>query len=310
MGEIIGTPGVYDISDDVYFDDPCPAPSLSAGIAKVLLGATPRHAADAHPRLRLADLPDEEVEHEPKFDVGRATHAVVTGKGGRIVEVDARDWRSKAAKEARDQAIADGDTALLSHQAERVRLMARLLDEQLRGDPAIRRNPFADRASNELAMIWREGDVWCRAKPDALDYEHRIIWDLKTTDMLADPDAWSLSQLRATAIDLRAAHYLAGSRALLGPGWRYMFVVAEAKRPHAVSVIELPGATIDTGEDMRRRAVSLWDECLRLDRWPGWPHGIHRPEAPLYHEAKWLERRDRHPSPAMLAAAMAAQAPN
>lgn len=309
MGSPITEPGIYALDDATYHGDPCPAPSLSAGTARTLLASTPRHAADAHPRLRLAGLPDEDVEHEPKFDVGRAAHAIMTGKGGAVVVVDADSWRTKAAQEARAAAAANGDTALLPAQAERVNLMCGLIGVQLRNDPEINGNPFASRANNELAMIWRDGPIWCRSKPDAIDYDRRIIWDLKTTDMLADPDAWSATQLRATAIDLRAAHYLHGAARLFGAGWRYVFVVAEAKRPHALSVIELPGVALETGEDQRRIASKRWAECIALDQWPGWPAGIHRPETPAYHEARWLERRDRHPSPTARRAAREMLAP-
>jgi hypothetical protein len=300
----IGEPGIFDLDEATYHGDPCPAPSLSAGVAKRLLEATPYHAAADHPRLRLPDLPDEEPEHEPKFDLGRATHAVKTGKGGAIVEVEAKDWRTGAAKDARAAAVVAGNTALLTSQAERVRLMCDLISRQLRADPAIGCDPFADRDRNELAMIWRDGPIWCRAKPDAIDYDRRILWDLKTTDGLADPDAWTQTQLRATAIDLRAAHYLHGARALLGPGWRYVFVVAEARRPHAISVVELPASTVETGEDKRRRASARWAECVALNFWPAWPPGFNRPEVPDFHEARWLERRDRHPSPAEVRASL------
>ena len=310
-------PGIFDISDEVYFADPCPEPSLSASVAKRLLDATPRHAADEHPRLRLPDLPDEDDEAEPKFDVGKACHALVTGKGAEVVEIvgvkkDGSPSKSKNTASWKEQAAAAraaGQTPLSPSEAARVNLMARLLDEQLRSDPEIGRNPFAERANNELAMLWRDGPVWCRAKPDAIDYENRIVWDLKTTDALADPTSWTDTQIRATSIDLRAAHYLHGTSRLIGPGWRYLFVVAEARRPHAISVVELPGIYLETGEDKRQRAVSWWGRCLTAGEWKGWPQGVNRPEPSPHHEARWLERRDRHPSAAALAAGMAAQAP-
>jgi hypothetical protein len=313
----IDKPGVYDLDDETYHGDPCPTPSLSAGTAKLLLEATPRHAADAHPRLRLADLPEAEDEDEPKFDVGKACHMLVTGKGGEIVEItplkkDGTPSTSKATASWKDQAAAAraaGKTPLSPPEAARVRLMANLLDAQLRADPEIGNNPFSNRASNELAMIWKEGDIWCRCKPDALDYDRRIIWDLKTTGLLADPDRWTDTQVKATGVDLRAAHYLRGAAQLLGTGWRYVFVVCEAQRPHAMSVIELPGAYLEMGEDKRRRAVSWWTRCLTSGSWPGWRQGIQRPEPAAYLEARWLERRDNHPSGDALAAAAAFQSP-
>ena len=309
---VIEIPGIYDLPDETYFADPCPTPSMSAGNAKRLLQATPRHAADDHPRLRLDDLPDSDGDESDsgKFDVGSATHAIVTGKGGKIVEVAAKDWRSGPAQEARAAAHAAGNTPLLPKQVRKVLLMADLLDRQLRADPEIGKNPFADRANNELAMFWRDGQTWFRAKPDAIDYGARIIWDLKTTDGLADPDAWTKTQISATGIDLRAAHYLHGAKRLLGEGWRYVFVVVEARRPHAISVVELPSVVLEMGEDKRYRAATAWTRCLALGRWPGWPGGIIRPEVPDFIETQWVGRRERHPSAELLRAAYEAQAPN
>ena len=314
----IGTPGIYDLDDDTYHGDPCPAPSMSAGNAKRLLQATPLHAADDHPRLRLPDLPDQDDEQaEPQFDVGKACHALVTGKGAEVVEIvgvkkDGSPSASKNTASWKEQAAAArdaGKTPLSPPEAARVRLMAHLLDKHLRADPQIGRNPFSDRANNERAMFWRDGPTWFRAKPDAIDYGARIIWDLKTTDSLADPDAWTKTQIQSTGIDLRAAHYLHGAKRLLGDGWRYVFVVVEAKRPHAISVVELPAVVLEMGEDKRHRAAASWARCLALGNWPGWPGGIVRPEVPEFIETQWVGRRERHPSAELLRAAYEAQAP-
>lgn len=310
----IETPCILDLDDETYHGDPCVLPSLSAGCAKVLLTATPMHAADAHPRLRVPGLPPKEPDADPKFDIGKAAHAIMTGKGADVAIVDAKDWRSGAAKAAREAARAAGKTALLADQAEGVLLMIRLIRDQLIADPAIGYDPFGRPEHNEMSMFWTDGRVWCRAKPDAIDYDHRIIWDLKTSGTLADPDAWTLTQISATGIDLRAAHYLHGARSLLGPGWRYVFVVAEAARPHAISVVELPGLALEMGEDKRQHAVRRFGQCLEMGLWPGWPAGFNRPELPEYVETKWVARRDRDraasPSPAAMRAARDMQAPN
>ena len=87
---LIEAPGIYDLDDDTYHGDPCPTPSMSAGNAKRLFQATPRHAADDHPRLRLPDLPDDDEDGAaPQFDLGKACHALVTGKGAEVVSLDA-----------------------------------------------------------------------------------------------------------------------------------------------------------------------------------------------------------------------------
>lgn len=304
-------PGIYDMLDDHYHADPAPAPSLSAGCAKTLLNATPWHAAAGHPRLcnAVPGLPPRigDDDDPGKFDAGTAAHALITGVGGVIARIDAPDWRSKAAQAARDIARAGGATPLLADQADRVEVLAAAAVAQMTA--RLGRNPFAHPEHNERSLFWRDGAVWCRCRPDAIDYDHRIVWDLKTTGLLADPQAWTDTQVRATAIDLRAAHYLHGVRRLIGPGWRYVFAVVEARWPHALSIVELPGSMIDTGEDMRARAVDLFGTCLASGNWPAWPMEIVRPEERPYHEARWVERRDTRVSQQALDAARRAQAP-
>ena len=307
---MIEIPGIYRIKDKEYFADPCPEPSLSASIAKTLITATPAHAADEHPRLMVPGLEDADDEKDDgKFDLGSAVHMLMLGHGGPIEEIDAKDWKSKAAQEQREIAYALGRTPLLKAQAKRARVMVARAEAQL--NRVLGANPFAMPENNELALVWRgEAGIWCRCKPDALDYENRIVWDLKTTGMLANPQAWGVSQVEGTGIDMRAAHYLHGAARLLGPGWRYRFVVVEAKRPHCLSILELPGSMLDTGEDKRHRAAMLWGRCLALGQWRGWAENVVTVEEPAWLEGKWLARRDNPTSQAAIELAAEIQAPH
>ncbi|WP_242401117.1 hypothetical protein [Acetobacter okinawensis] len=48
---IITTPGIYDLPEAQYHADPCPTPSLSNSVARILLDESPMHAHFSHPRL-------------------------------------------------------------------------------------------------------------------------------------------------------------------------------------------------------------------------------------------------------------------
>lgn len=311
---VIDQPGVYDLGDD-YYGDPCPLPSMSASDAKTLLDATPAHAAEAHPRLEVPGLPPEIAEDDDsetrKFRIGLAGHAILMGKGGDIVVVHAKSWQSNAAKADEAAALAAGKIPILAKPAERLFRTIERVKAQLLVDPEIGYDPFVKEEQNELTMIWRDGPVWCRAKPDVIDYDNRILWDPKFGEGLADPDAWVRSNIGAKSgrVDLRAAHYLHGTKQLLGPGWRYVFLLIENKRPHCISAVELPQELLDTGEDQRRKAVRTWGYCLATGDWSGWAPGIHIAEAPAYHEARWVERRDRQVTRAAIEIAREAQAP-
>src|SRR5262245_60670140 len=108
--------GVHSISADAYHIDPCPSPSLSASIAKLLSSRTPLHAWYAHPRLN----PAYEVDTDQKFDIGTACHSLILNDPRIFHIVDADDWRTKDAKAQRDEARAAGKVPLLALQWKRV----------------------------------------------------------------------------------------------------------------------------------------------------------------------------------------------
>ena len=86
------------ISHDVYHADPSERPSLSSHLAGILLARSPAHAKLSHPRFGGAfpDKPSDEM------NVGSIIHGLLLGGGADIVEIDADNYRTKAAQEARD----------------------------------------------------------------------------------------------------------------------------------------------------------------------------------------------------------------
>src|SRR5262245_29477228 len=102
--------GIHAISPAQYHADPCPAPSLSSSIAKMLCLESAAHAQYAHPRLNPAGAGDDADE---RFDIGTAAHALLLEGTTAIAVIDAKDYRTNAAKDARDAAYAAGLTPLL-----------------------------------------------------------------------------------------------------------------------------------------------------------------------------------------------------
>src|SRR3972149_6692059 len=88
-----------------------PAQSLSASVAPLLLTRSARHAWLAHPRLNPAWAP----EATEQTDLGTLAHALLLEQDdSRLVVVEADDWRTKAARLARVQALAAGKPPLLA----------------------------------------------------------------------------------------------------------------------------------------------------------------------------------------------------
>ena len=86
--------------EDAYHADPAPGGSLSASGAKLLL---PPSCPALYQCAGLGRRPPK-----AEFDYGTAAHMYVLGAGPVIVLIDAPDWRTKAAQDAREEARAQG----------------------------------------------------------------------------------------------------------------------------------------------------------------------------------------------------------
>jgi len=277
---MIDRPGVYHLSAEEYLSDPAPAPSLSSGLAHLLLSQSPRHARWASPRLNAAYVP-EEAEH---LDLGRAAHQFILEGTTNFVIIPAKDWRTTAAKDAREAARSAGKVPLLERQWTALETMVReaLLPQFAELDPP----PFTG-GKAESTIIWEEQGVWLRIRPDYL-----YAWgadDLKTTQGIAHPAVWT-RRLFDAGYDLQCALYVRGIKAVLGFEPEFRFIVCEIEPPHGVGVIALDPEALAFATTKVERAIALWRQCLTTDTWPAYPTRICYAEAPAYEQARWLER--------------------
>lgn len=284
------TPGFLRISAEAYHADPCPAPSLSSSVARVLLEQSPRHAWTLHPKSPLFE-PEE--ENNKALDFGSAAHALMLGAGPDIEVVRADNWTTKAAREARDLARSQGKAPILNDDFARAAEMVDVGREQLRAVGL--GHVFADDKLSEQAIIWQdEGGVWCRAM---LDWHHEeagqlFVYDYKTTSRSSHPGSLGF-KIVDHGYDLQAGFYERGLGTLrpelLGRiTWRWVF--QETEPPFAVTVAELDGAGRTIGAKKAAAAVSIWRRCMETGEWPLWPAGVHRITYPQKAENAWLER--------------------
>ncbi len=277
-----------DIPTADYFSDPCESPSLTQSIASVLLSQSPRHAALRHPRLNPAWKPHEDT----KFNIGNAAHKLLIGRGKELVVVEADDWRTKAAKEARDEAHAAGKVALLAHQYKDATEMAASFHEQMAVMPSEILDAFmaGGGAAGEVVIIAEYEGVILRSMVDWMrDTTH--LDDLKTTGISASPDrlpyamadgGWDLQ----AAIQERILDVLEPSTA--GRRHHY-FYLQENDDPYEVTVCELPESVMTIGRAKLDKAIGIWRKCITENRWPGYPRLVHSPVYPPYLEARVIE---------------------
>lgn len=287
----ITAPGFYpDISAADYHADPCPRPSLTQSVAKILLERAPLHAWHAHPRLN----PDWREDADTKFDVGNIAHALLLSRGKEIVVVDGfDDWRTKEARAARARAAEQGKLAVLGKHAKLAGRMVEAAREQLK----LRRlsHLFQD-GQGEVCIAWQEGNLWCRQLLDWLTPDRLIVADFKTTDLSAAPQ--NLPRMMASAgWPIQAAMADRGLDALHpeSRGRRsYLFVVQETEAPYALQVVEIGKDVLTMGRKRLDMAVDIWRRCIIEDLWPGYPLEIVTPELPGWTEQQWLDAEIQH----------------
>lgn len=282
-------PGIHlDIPSAEYFADPCSVPSLTQSVASVLLDRSPRHAALRHPRLNPAWEPYEDT----KFNIGNAAHKLLIGRGKELVIVEADDWRTKAAKEARDAAHSDGNVAILSHQYKTAEAMAVSFCEQVDNITECK-GAFhtAGGGHGEVVIIAEYQGVMLRSMVDWMrDTCH--LDDLKTTGISASPDrlpyamadgGWDLQ----AAIQERILDQLDAS----GRGRRHhYFYLQENDDPYEVTACELPESVMHIGRQKLDKAINIWRDCMTNNRWPGYARVVHSPAYPPYLEAREIEK--------------------
>lgn len=282
LPEPVTKPGVYlDMPVEVYHADPVPGRSLSSsGARKLLPPSCP--ALFAYER----DHPPAPSE---TFDIGHAAHQLALGVGPEIVVIDADDWRTAAAKEARDAAHAEG----------KVPVKRDTYAELVAMRDALHAHPIAsallgDGGQAEVSLFWTDehADIWRRCRLDwkpAPRTGRAIGVDYKTARN-ADPEKFARA-----AVDYgyhcQAAWYLDGMAALglADKDAAFVFICQEKTPPYLVSVVQLDIAAIKIGRSLNRRAINVYAECERTGIWPGYADDVALVSLPFWYEREYGE---------------------
>jgi len=266
-------PNVFDsMPSDLYHSDPAPEPSLSSGIAKILVTQSPLHALYASPRLN----PTYRAEESSEFDRGSAAHALLLEGEDRMVECAFNDWRTNAAKEMRDQARIEGKLPLLSKHVGSVRAMVQIAKDALMASEL--KIDIAD-CFAERTVIWKDG-IWRRARFDLQHRTRAIVLDYKSTEN-ADPLAFS-RQIITMGYDIQAAHYSDAYRAAWSKEPQFVFLVQEREAPYACSLIGVDPMLHELGQQKIDLAALLWERCIATGKWPGYSNRIAWASAPAW----------------------------
>jgi len=265
-------PGVHDLPESTYLRDPVPGGSLSASGAKLIL--------ECPAKFRHRQLAGE--QHRDYFDFGKAAHAEVLGAGAPLAVIDAADWRSKDARDQRDEARENGNTPILAKDHAVVKAMA----EQIRLHPIASELLNPDKGKPEQTLIWHDL-IWRRSRldwlPELPESGRLIVPDYKTC---ADASASGFTRSAASyGYMMQAAWYLDGVRTLLGADdAAFVFIAQEKEAPYVVNVVEMTADFLAIGDWRNEVAVERYMRCMETGIWPGYSDEVQRISAP-----RWLE---------------------
>ena len=294
---MIKQPGIFlDMTAADYHADPCPEPSFTQSIGKVLLDQSPAHARLAHPRLAPPAADDEEAEKYVSAQaIGDAAHAVLIGRGKQIAVIDYPDFKKNDAKTLRDIARADGKIPILPKHMARAYAMVNAAREQL---AAVNLSHLftEGRGHGEVVLAWQENDLWLRTMIDWSAHEHRLVVDYKSTGLNCAPHVVE-DRPSVLGWDIQAAMHERGLDALDpdNAGRRkHYYVNQENEPPYALTVIEISEADLTMGRKKLAMALDIWSRCVASGHWPAYPAEtvISRPRGFL--ETKFLEREIAH----------------
>jgi len=272
-------PGIHlDIPHGRYLSDPCARPSLNASVANEIAAESPLHGWHMHPKL--GGSPDH--GSTKSMDRGSIIHKLLLGRGQDFGIVNAKDWRTSAAKERASEFRKDGIVPVLAADMEEYQAEALIYARKLKDGWGI----TFDGVQTEVTLVWEEGAVLCRARLDAWRPSHGelVIDDIKTikkSNVRACRDA-----CHRFGYDLAGAHYISGAEALVPDTegrWNMRFIFLEGEPAYEPMVVEFAGSMVASGQERRRLAFRRWATCIArgtaAQHWPGRPRQIVRLEA-------------------------------
>jgi hypothetical protein len=192
------------------------------------------------------------------LDLGKVAHSLILeGREDAVTVLDFPDWKTKAAREARDAAL---KTALLAHEWKTVKRMR----------DAVFANPDAAALLTgheaETSLRWDVDGVRLKGRLDGWKRDEGIIVDLKTARD-ASPRGFGRAAA-AYGYHTQAAQYHGGLEALTGESATYYIVAVEKEPPFLTAVYEVATDQLDAGREAVEDGINAYREAIAADAWP------------------------------------------
>jgi len=267
-------------------DELAPEPSLSNSGMKRLIAETPLDFAYHHPRINPEAV--KEADDTAAKRRGDVVHQLALGKGRGYAVLPFDDFRSTAAKSARDNAVADGLTPIKQKDFDEAEVMAEVLRERI--------EEYLDGAAyqTEVAFIYQHmtaaGPIWCRGLMDVWCEERLIILDPKVTARLYDDSVGR--HMVDMGWDRQAAFYPHAVGEILGQGGRVKFrdLMVKPEAPYTSRVVGLEKSDEYQAILECRSAMERFGAGMYSGNWPGFGNETHFVDLPAWTRKSREER--------------------
>lgn len=204
------------------------------------------------------------------MDEGTIFEAIILGNEDDVVSVvDCKDFRTKAAQEAKKEAEAAGLIAVAAPKWEEYVAAGENIREAIEN-----RIGGLDGVWWKTRAEWESSGVLCSGELDGLVFGRNgyTILDLKKVEN-ASPEAISKNAVERDGWDVQRAAYMEAVEthcpAYAGHGV-FLFVCYEIKPPYCVVVRPLDSIFSELGERRWTAAKDTWRRCLETGVWPGY----------------------------------------
>lgn len=288
--------GIYDMQMAEYLA----LPALSSGTAFAALNDSPYEAW-----FDSAFNPARVDEPAKESDIGSCAHALfLEGSAAKICVVQPEDYRSKptkdnpegnipkgwtndAIKAARDAARSNGLIPLLPWDMPPLRAM---VDEAKRYLATTKISGLFASGKPEQTIIWQDGDVLCKARPDWLS--DTTLLHFKTTNVSVNPRAFGRLAVNS-GYDFALMFYLRGlSIAAPDMDVDHYILAQRQTPPHSCKLFDLSPDMAGLTAGRVARAIALWAKCQAAGKWPTYDGSVHSIEPTSWQMERALEDGD------------------
>lgn len=249
--------GLYEVLEDIYHHAECPG--LSQSTLKNLRISP-----------KLCDyLRKNPIAQTPAMKFGSAAHTALLEpelfRKRFIAYPDLPEFegQSKAAKEVRAEFARSHENKKIITQEDFAELGA-MIESFYNHSLA----PSLLKGLKEKTFFWKDelSGVLCKARPDSVNLEKKVIVDIKTTSDISN--AGIQRSLVNYGYYLQAAHYRKGVNEYLKDKVEdFVFIFIETKAPYQIRIIRMDDQAMELGDLHLKDALLDYAHCEKIGRW-------------------------------------------